>query len=89
MSRDVKVRLASCHQSHLQVSQMHLQSQQLEDKNRMLSEKDAQNIAEMETLRQQLAELMEDGEKREASPEEDKSQVMGVCCQAGDVMVWW
>lgn len=69
---------------------MHLQSQQLEDKNRMLSEKDAQNIAEMEMLRQQLAGLMEDSEKREASPEEDKSQVKGVFCQAGGIMVvWW
>lgn len=45
---------------------MRLQSQQLEDKNRMLSEKDARNIAEMETLRQQLME---------ASPEEDKREV--------------
>lgn len=53
---------------------MHLQSQQLEDKNRMLSEKDARNIAEMETIRQQLAELME-RPKREASPEEDKREV--------------
>lgn len=78
------------HHSHLQVSRMHLQSQQLEDKNRTLSERDAQNIAEMETLRQQLAELMEHGEKREAFPEEDKSKVKGVWRPAGGfVVVWW
>lgn len=53
---------------------MHLQSQQLEDKNRMLSEKDARNTAEMETLRRQLAELVE-RPQREASPEEDRREV--------------
>lgn len=61
---------------------MHLQSQQLEDKNRMLSEKDARNIAETETLRQQLAELME-RPQREASPEGDKREV----CEGGVTLV--
>uniref|UniRef100_A0A3Q3WEL7 EF-hand domain-containing protein n=1 Tax=Mola mola TaxID=94237 RepID=A0A3Q3WEL7_MOLML len=42
-----------------------IKDQQLEDQNRMLSEKDAQNIADMENLRQQLVELMEDNERKE------------------------
>lgn len=61
---------------------MHLHSQQLEDENRMLSEKDARNIAETETLRQQLAELME-RPQREAPPEEDKREVSEGRCHAG------
>ncbi|XP_065803755.1 ninein isoform X5 [Labrus bergylta] len=43
-----------------QISELRLQSQQLEDENGMLSEKNAQNIVDMETLRQQLAELIKD-----------------------------
>lgn len=60
------------------------QSQQLADENRMLVEKDAQNIAEMETLQQQLAELMEDNKKREAAPKQDKNEV-----QWRLVSSWW
>lgn len=52
-----------------------MQSQQLEDQNRMLSEKDAQNIADMENLRQQLVELMEDNERKEAIPIKEKNKV--------------
>ncbi|XP_029685020.1 ninein isoform X1 [Takifugu rubripes] len=63
-----------------QVSRMHLQSQQLEDKNRMLSEKEARNAAEMETLRRQLAELVE-RPQREASPEEDRRE-LAACVSA-------
>lgn len=55
----------------------------------MLAERDAQNIAEMETLQQQLAELMEDGKKREAAPKEDRSEVNAVWCRAGGVVVCW
>lgn len=68
---------------------MHLQSRQLEDKNRMLSEKDARNIAEMEALRQQLAELME-RPQREASAEEDKREVSegGVALGGAGVVRW-
>lgn len=57
----------------------------------MLTEKDAQNITEMETLQQQLAELLEDGRKREEAPKQDKSQVKGGsaagCWCAGAVVV--
>lgn len=83
----LKVGLASCPQSRPQVSRLHLQSQQLADENRLLTEKDAQNIAEMETLQQQLAELVEDGKKREAAPKQDKSQVNGARCRAGGALV--
>lgn len=55
----------------------------------MLAEKDAHNIAEMETLQQQLAELMEDSRKRETAAKEDRSQVGVVWCRAGGVLVWW
>lgn len=41
----------------------------------MLSEKDAQNIADMENLRQQLVELMEDNERKEAIPIKEKNKV--------------
>lgn len=89
VGRDVNVGLASRRQSRPQVSRLHLQSQQLADENRTLTEKDAQNIAEMETLQQQLAELMEDGKKREAGPKEDKSEVNGVWRRAGGLLLWW
>ncbi|KAG7229144.1 hypothetical protein INR49_013087 [Caranx melampygus] len=46
--------------------------QQLEDENGMLSEKNTQNIADMENLRQQLVELMKENERREAFPAEEK-----------------
>lgn len=59
----------------LQISELCLQSQELEDENRMLSEKDAQNIADMENLRQQLAELIKENERREAMPAEEKNEV--------------
>lgn len=52
-----------------------MQSQELEDENRMLSVKDAQNIADMENLRQQLAELIKENERREAIPAEEKNEV--------------
>lgn len=59
----------------LQISELCLQSQELEDENRMLSEKDAQNIADMENLRQQLAELIKENERREVMPAEEKNEV--------------
>ncbi|KAM6969178.1 uncharacterized protein nin isoform 2-T2 [Tautogolabrus adspersus] len=43
-----------------QISELRLQSQQLEDENGMLSKKNAQNTVDMETLRQQPAELLKD-----------------------------
>lgn len=79
--------LASCRHSRPQVSRLHLQSQKLADENRILVEKDGQNIAEMETLQRQLAELMEDGKKREAAPKEDKSEVSGAWWPAGGLLV--
>lgn len=41
----------------------------------MLSEKNTQNIADMENLRQQLVELMKENERREAFPAEEKNKV--------------
>lgn len=65
----------------LQISELRLQIQQLEDENGMLSEKDAQNIADMESVRQQLAELMKENERREAFPSEEKNKVHSVSRQ--------
>uniref|UniRef100_A0A8C4IL05 Ninein (GSK3B interacting protein) n=1 Tax=Dicentrarchus labrax TaxID=13489 RepID=A0A8C4IL05_DICLA len=59
----------------LQISELRLQIQQLEDENGMLSEKDVQNVTDMENLRQQLAELIKETERREAFPAEEKHKV--------------
>uniref|UniRef100_A0A8C9Z5F7 Ninein (GSK3B interacting protein) n=1 Tax=Sander lucioperca TaxID=283035 RepID=A0A8C9Z5F7_SANLU len=61
--------------SPLQISELRLQSQQFEDKNVMLSKKNAQNISDMENLRQQLAELMKENERREVYTAEEKNKL--------------
>ncbi|XP_035850754.1 ninein isoform X2 [Sander lucioperca] len=58
-----------------QISELRLQSQQFEDKNVMLSKKNAQNISDMENLRQQLAELMKENERREVYTAEEKNKL--------------
>ncbi|XP_032355580.1 ninein isoform X1 [Etheostoma spectabile] len=58
-----------------QISELRLQSQQFEDKNVTLSEKNAQNISDMENLRQQLAELMKENERREVYTAEEKNKL--------------
>ena len=62
----------------LQISELLLQSRQLEDENGMLSEKDARNIAVMEDLRQQLAELIKENDRRESVLADEKNEVSGV-----------
>lgn len=59
----------------LQISELLLQSRQLEDENGMLSEKDARNIAVMEDLRQQLAELITENDRRESVLADEKNEV--------------
>ncbi|XP_070835087.1 ninein isoform X3 [Chaetodon trifascialis] len=61
-----------------QISELRLQNQQLEDDNGFLSEKDAQNIAAIENLRQQLAELIKENERREVFPAEEKNEAVKV-----------
>ena len=63
----------------LQISELHLQSRQLEDENGMLLEKNAQSAADAEVLRQKLAELMRESQRREALPAEEKSKVSADC----------
>lgn len=46
----------------------------------MLSDKNAENIADMEKLKQQLAELMKENERREAFSSEEKNKVNFVFC---------
>ncbi|CAJ1074829.1 ninein isoform X1 [Xyrichtys novacula] len=48
-----------------QITELRLQSQQLEDQNGLLTERNAQNIADIENLRQQLEEVMKDDERTE------------------------
>ncbi|XP_029350493.1 ninein isoform X2 [Echeneis naucrates] len=55
-----------------QISVLRLQSQQLEDENGLLSKKNAQNIADLEILRQQLGELIKENQRKEVSPVDEK-----------------
>lgn len=59
----------------LQISDLHSQSHQLEDDNGFLAEKNAQSVADIESLREQLAELMKENEMREALHSEEKTKV--------------
>ncbi|XP_039459421.1 ninein isoform X2 [Oreochromis aureus] len=59
-----------------QIAELRLQSQQMEDANGMLSEKNAQNTVGMESLRQQLAELIKENERREAASAEEKNKAI-------------
>lgn len=64
-----------------QIAELRLQSQQMEDANGMLSEKNAQNTVGMESLRQQLAELIKENERREAASAEEKNK-LAACVSA-------
>ncbi|KAM9355340.1 uncharacterized protein nin [Pholidichthys leucotaenia] len=64
-----------------QISELRLQSQVLEDANGMLLEKNSQTIAEMESLRQQLAELVKENERREKFSAEEKNK-LATCVSA-------
>uniref|UniRef100_A0A3P9PVA3 Ninein n=1 Tax=Poecilia reticulata TaxID=8081 RepID=A0A3P9PVA3_POERE len=71
-----------------QVSELHSQSQQLEDDNGQLEddngllvERNAQSVADIESLREQLAELMKESETREALHSKEKTK-MAACVSA-------
>ncbi|KAF7664230.1 hypothetical protein LDENG_00184910 [Lucifuga dentata] len=64
-----------------EISELRLLSQRLRDENRILSEQNTQNAAEMEKLRQQMAQLIKENERREVVPDEEKNQ-MAVCVSA-------
>ncbi|XP_074517876.1 uncharacterized protein nin isoform X3 [Sebastes fasciatus] len=61
-----------------QMSELRVQSQQLEDENGLLSEKNTQNISDVENLRQQLAELIKENERREVSAADEKNKAVKV-----------
>uniref|UniRef100_A0A3Q2Q979 Ninein (GSK3B interacting protein) n=1 Tax=Fundulus heteroclitus TaxID=8078 RepID=A0A3Q2Q979_FUNHE len=61
-----------------QISELHLQSQRLEDDNGTLTEKNAQSVADIESLREQLAELITENETREAFHSEERNE-MAAC----------
>lgn len=58
-----------------QIFELCLHSQQLEEEKRTLSDKDAQNLSELENLRHQLTELMRETQRRESMPADDKMEV--------------
>ncbi|XP_071752154.2 uncharacterized protein nin [Centroberyx gerrardi] len=61
-----------------QISELRSRSKQLQDENGMLTEKNAQSAASVEELRQQLAELIKENDRREAVPAEERVQ-MAAC----------
>uniref|UniRef100_A0A3B3UE00 Ninein (GSK3B interacting protein) n=1 Tax=Poecilia latipinna TaxID=48699 RepID=A0A3B3UE00_9TELE len=61
-----------------QISELHSQSQRLEDDNGLLAEKNAQSVADIGSLREQLAELMKENKTREALHFEEKTK-MAAC----------
>ncbi|XP_056151926.1 ninein isoform X2 [Lampris incognitus] len=64
-----------------QISELRHRSQQLEEENVLLTEKNAQNAAEVEELSQQVVELIKENERRKAVPDEDETQ-MAACVSA-------
>ncbi|XP_008298299.1 ninein isoform X1 [Stegastes partitus] len=64
-----------------QVTKFRLQISELQDENGILSEENTQNVAEMESLRQQLAELIKENERREAFPAEERNK-LAACVSA-------
>nr|XP_020478570.1 ninein isoform X2 [Monopterus albus] len=64
-----------------EISGLNLQNQKLKGENAMLAEKNVQNIAYMETLRQRLVELTKENEKREVFPAEEKHK-LAACVSA-------
>lgn len=61
--------------SLLQIFELCVHSRQLEEEKRKLSDKDTQNLSELENLRQQLTELMKETQRRESLPADDKMEV--------------
>ncbi|XP_047201565.1 ninein isoform X5 [Girardinichthys multiradiatus] len=64
-----------------QISELHFQSQQLEDDNGILTEKNAQSVADIESLREQLAALIQENEMSETFHSEEKNK-MAACVSA-------
>ncbi|XP_037550535.1 ninein [Nematolebias whitei] len=64
-----------------QISELSFQSHSLEDENEMLTEKNAQNAAGMESMRQQLLELLKETQKREVDRAADRKK-MAACVSA-------
>lgn len=69
--------------SSLQIFELCLHSRQLEEEKRKLSDKDVQNLSELENLRQQLTELTKETQRRESMPAEDKIEVSWPFSAAG------
>ncbi|CAK6974100.1 ninein isoform X1 [Scomber scombrus] len=64
-----------------QVVELRSQSQQLEDEKEMLSDKNAENIADMEKLKHQLAELIKENERKEVFSADEKNK-LAACVSA-------
>lgn len=72
-----------------QISELRLHNHQLKDENGTLSEKDARNVADMERLQQQLAEMITEKDRREAFPAQERDKVNSARDRAIVVMVPW
>lgn len=66
-----------------------LHSQQLEEEKRTLSDKDAQNLSDLENLRQQLMEMTKEIQRRESMPAEDKMEVSWWAWRVLVASWWW
>ncbi|KAM9842524.1 uncharacterized protein nin [Aulostomus maculatus] len=64
-----------------QISELCLQSQQLQYKKGILVDKDGQNIANLEKLKQQLAELIKENDRRDVFCAEEKNK-LAACVSA-------
>ncbi|XP_029973093.1 ninein isoform X3 [Salarias fasciatus] len=64
-----------------QISELRLQNQQLRDENRMQLENSARNLSDVESLRRQLNELTDDGERRGLFPAEERNK-LAACVSA-------
>ncbi|KAI9537687.1 hypothetical protein NQZ68_022349 [Dissostichus eleginoides] len=56
------------------ISELRSQSRQLEEQNGKLSEKNSQNLSDVENLQQQLSDLLEESQRREAFTAHEKSK---------------
>ncbi|XP_034089844.1 ninein isoform X5 [Gymnodraco acuticeps] len=62
------------------ISELRSQSRQLEEQNGNLSEKNSQNLSDVENLQQQLSDLLEESQRREAFTAHEKNKLAGCVC---------
>ncbi|KAK5857997.1 hypothetical protein PBY51_011200 [Eleginops maclovinus] len=65
---------------HRQISELRSQSRLLEEQNGKLSEKNSQNVSEVENLQQQISDLLEENGRREAFNAREKTKMAACVC---------